>query len=370
MVKFKKIKNKRFYVILLVVFVLLYGIFHSKDYEVSYTVNDVHILEKFSKKEKTYTFLFQTKEKEFSIVLSHKYIYTKKLIKEIDVKEKNNSLCLIPKGSKFDFYPLCMQNDELISYHLVSDEELVPSSYKKEISYEEKSYKNMKLYFLNNKKYYIWNYDGFDVISDNVQQGIKLFKEDVYNIPLTIKVNNNLVIADYDSKYTFTKFYVLNSKNDKVKELSLKNEISFDSYYLGIVGNNAYLIDKKNKKEYEINSKRLLIENITKNNQGRILNYGTWEQISIGNLVNNETQFTYKEITQFKIENNTLYKVEANYQTRISDYNVKDIVYHENDTVYYLVDDKLYYYNNYDGEVLVLTNFEWNFNYKNMIYIF
>lgn len=342
MVQYKKIKKKKLFFVGLVIFALFYGIFCSKNYEVDYIVNGVHVLEKFNKKEKTYTFLFQTKEKEFLIIIPHSYIHSKKLVKEMEVKEKENILCLLPKSNKLTFYPLCMQNEELISYHLVNDEELVPSSYKKEISYEEKEYKKMKLYFLNNKKYYIWNYEGFDVISNSEQKEIKLFKEDVYNIPLSIKTNQNLVIADYDSQYNFTKFYVVNSKNDKVNEFSSKAEIFFDSYFLGTEDNKAYLVDKKNKKEYVLDLKRLRIENITKNNQGKILNSGAWEQISIQNLVNNENKFIYQGVTQFKIENNTLYKVEENYQTRVSDQNVKDIVYKEKDTVYYLVEDKLY----------------------------
>ncbi len=54
-----------------------------------------------------------------------------------------------------------------------------------------------------------------------------------------------------------------------------------------------------------------------------------------------------------------------NFQT-----SVKEIVYSTEDTVYYLEGDTLYYYNDSDGEVLVISNFEWNFNYKNMIFIF
>lgn len=370
MVKFKKIKKKRVFFLLLLSVAIFYGIFWSKSYEIEYTLGDVHILEKFNKQEKTYSFHFQTKEKEFFLIHPYKYIHSKKLIKKVEINEKEDTICLIPIADKFNLYPLCIKNEKLISYHLIEDEELIPFSYKKEIIYEEKNYKSIKWYSLNNKKYYIWNYSGFDVISETEQKEIKLFKEDIYNVPLAIKVNNDLLIADYDNKYNFTKFYVIDSQKNKVRELLLDKEISFDSYFLGTIGKKAYLVDKKNKKEYEIYPKRLLIENIAYKNQGKIFHYGIWEPISIQSLISNENQFIYKELIQFKIDNNTLYKIEESYQTKVSKQNVKDIIYIEGDTVYYLVNEKLYYYNDTDGEVLVLSNFEWNFNYKNMIYIF
>lgn len=367
--KLNKIKKKNVFLFLLLFFILFYGFFRSKSYEVEYTLNDVSIKESFDKKEKLYTFYFQTKEKEFFVQIPHKYIHKKELVQKIEVKEKENTLCILPTSSKLDIEPLCMQNEEYISFHLIEDEEIIPKSLKKEINYEEKTYKNMTLYALNNKKYYIWNYEGFDIITNKEQKEIKLFKEDIYNIPLTIQVEKNIVIADYDSKYAFQKFYVIDTKKDKVRELVLEKEISYDSYFLGTSSKRAYLVDKKNKIEYEIYPKRLLIESITNNNQGRILKEDVWEPINMNVLASNETYFTHKEITTFKIENNQLYKVQGDYKTRISNHNVKEIVSTNEDTVYYLVDEKLYYYNDSDGEVLVLRNFEWNFNYKNMIYI-
>lgn len=367
--KLKKIKKKNIFLFLLFFFLLLYGIFRSKSYEVEYTLNDVRIKESYDKKDKVYTFHFQTKEQDFFVQIPHKFIHAKKNVQEIEVKEKENTLCILPNSSKLDFYPLCRKDNELVSYYLIEDEKLIPSSYKKEISYEEKNYKNMSLYYLNNKKYYIWNYDGFDVISTKEQKELKLFQEDIYNIPLTLKVNKNILIADYNSKYSFQKFYVIDMNKDKIRELPLEKEISYDSYFLGTDDKKAYLVDKKNKIEYEIYPKRLLIDKISNNNQGRILKEDVWEPIHMNVLASNETFFTHKEKTSFKIENNQLYKVQGEYKTRISNSNVKEIVSINDDTVYYLVDEKLYYYNDLDGEVLVIRNFEWNFNYKNMIYI-
>ena len=47
----------------------------------------------------------------------------------------------------------------------------------------------------------------------------------------------------------------------------------------------------------------------------------------------------------------------------------KVIVGQKDDTVYYLKEDKLYMNSPFYGEVLLMSYFEWNFNYQNVIFI-
>ena len=220
------------------------------------------------------------------------------------------------------------------------------------------------------QKYYLWNYTGFYVITKDSTKEIKIFNNDYYNIPLTAMVGNYLVIANYDEKYNFSKFYVIDTIKDKVRELKLEEEISYNSYFLGTYANQLYLMDRKNRVEYEINPKKLKIDSVTKQEQGIILNEDEWETVGMQSLVSNEKKFTHKLLTSYKIENGILYKVQENYKTKISNQNVKEIVLYNENFVYYLVEDNLYAYNDKDGEKLVINNFEWNFNYQNMIYIF
>lgn len=370
MVKFKKIKKRKLILFVFILIVLFYGIFRSKSYEIEYSLGEVTVLEKFQKEKKSYDFIFKVKEKEFFVSLEQSYIYSKKLIQNVDVKEKGDTLCIVPKGKKLDLYPLCIQNNEYVSFHLIEVDEIIDSSLRKEITYKQKDFKNMSIYSLNNKKYFIWNYEGFTVLSGDSQKEIKLFNEDIYNIPLAIKTGNYLIIADYNAKYVFSKFYVINTKNNKVRELDVDKEISFDSYFLGTTDKKVYLVDKKNKKEYEIDPKRLKFHDITKKNQGRIFNNGEWEVIGMNALVNNDVHFQYKFNTTYELLDGILFKVQGDYKTKISNQSVKEIIYVNESIVYYLIEDKLYYYTDSDGEVLVMRNFEWNFNYKNMIYVF
>ena len=368
--KLNKIKIGKLIFCFLIFLFILYVLFHSRTYEVNYTLEDVSVTEKYDKKEQVYRFSLKRNDQEFFTLFEHKYFHSKKLIQDIEVKEKEDTLCLIPKSKKLSFVPLCQKNGEWISYTLVKDTDLIPEEYQKTLENEEKSYNALTLYHLDDKKYYIWNYTGFYVITKDTQKEMKLFNTDVYNIPITTKTKDYLVMANYDEKYAFTKFYVIDTKKDKIRELNLKEEIPYDAYFLGSTNKKTYLVDKKNKKEFEIYPKRLLIENIAHNNQGTILKEDKWEPIGIQSLVSNENAFTRKEYTSYIIENNTLYKVQDTYKTKVTEKEVKEIVTYDKENVYYLVDDKLYTYNDTFGEVLIMSHFEWNFNYKNMIYIF
>ncbi len=367
---FKKIKKKLFFLLLIFLIFLFFFFFYNSDYEKEYYVNDIKIVEKWNKNAQRYIFSFETKGKDFLVSLKHKYIHKKKLIGQIKIKEKGNGVCIFPESKEIEMFPLCKIDDEAISYHLIMDEELISSNYKSELSYEEKKYNNVMTYALKNNKYYLWNYKGFTVVSNNGTKEIKLFDEDVYNIPLVIKVEHFLLVANYDEKFNFHKFYVIDTKKDKVRELEFEKEISFDSLFLGVFNKKAYLLDKKNKIEYEINPKKMLIQKVSKDNEGKILKNDIFESIGMNALISGEKVFTHKELTKYLLDTNTLYQVQENYKTKITDKIVRDIIFYKENTVYYLVNETLYSYNNKEGEVPILSHFEWNFNYKNMIFIF
>jgi hypothetical protein len=373
MVKIKKIKIKKKIKICFILFLLffLFLIWYiPKNYEVKYLVNDIEVKENYNKDENTYSILFTYDNKEYFIKIESKYYHKRKLVSNIEVSNDDNTICLIPSSNKLDLYPLCYQDDSLISYQLITNKDLINSKYFNEITGINDKYKNITINYLNNKKYYIWNYKGFYVIDSLNKEELNLFDTDTYSINLIANIGSNILIADYNSKYNFKKFYLVNSKNNKVKEITNNSDISFDSYIMGSYKNKLYLFDKTNKIEYEINTKKLSINNINSKNKGRIINNNEWEYISLNKLSNNEYKFSTNNLYDYEIIDNKLYLVLDEFKTLVSNKEVKDIVYIDNDTVYYLVDDKLYYYNHRDGEILIMEYFEWNFNYENMIYIF
>lgn len=366
----KRIRKRRVIGLFFIIGVLLYGIVRSKNYTITYQYEQVSIQESYSKQNYMYQFLFQVENQEFFVYFESKYKHAKKFIKEVEVKVKENTICLFPKGNEFTFYPLCKKDGEFISYHLIDDSDIIPKEYFKEWNTQEEEYNNLKLYNLDNHKYFVWNYKGFYMIDKKNIKEISLFSNDVYTVSLVMQVGNYLLIADYESNYIFRKFYVINSKTGKVKELILDEDMPFESYFLGSTDTYAYLVDKKNKLEYEIYPKKLKYRNITTQGKGKIFINGEWQSIGMQSLVANEQKFSVSSFIKYEIKDQVLYAIINEKQVRITNQSVKQIVYFDNESVYYLVDDKLYSFNFYEGEILVLSNFEWNFNYQNMIYIF
>ena len=63
------------------------------------------------------------------------------------------------------------------------------------------------------------------------------------------------MIADYDNKYEFNKFYLIDIKKGKKETITSNQSISIDSYVQGSYKNDIYLFDKNNKIQYQINIK-------------------------------------------------------------------------------------------------------------------
>lgn len=363
-------KKKIFFLFLVILIVVLIIIGKNKNYEITYQIDNATITEKYNQEKHIYQFVIISHEKEFATQFLRKKVRGKKLITKIEVKEDENSLCIIPNGKKFDYYPLCYQKDQLISYQQIDNKELLNQKYFRDISPTKSEYNQVQINYLNNKTYYIWNYKGFFKINNENKESISIFSKDTYTIPLSYKTNDSIILANYDDNYNFDTFYLLQVKNNKVKKITNNKELSFDSYFLGSYKNKVYFVDKKNKKEYEINTKKLSINDITHNNKGKIWTENDWEKISMNKLSSTEYSFSKDYVYNYQIIDNQLYLLINDYKILISHLPVKSIVEADEETVYYLVDDQLYYYNHTDGEVLIMSYFEWNFNYKNMIYIF
>ena len=180
-----------------------------------------------------------------------------------------------------------------------------------------------------------------------------------------------MVIPDYKESYYFNQFYLLKLKDGSIKTWKLKDSLYFDGYYLGSYENSLFYVDKKKKVEWEILPKKKKMRKVgTEIKEGKILKDGEWEKISLNKLINNTYTFNKKEIYQYDIDNGLYISYfDCNAKKKISNQNVKEIVKIENDSIYYLADDSLYYYSEKTGEILMMCYFEWNFNYKNMIFI-
>ena len=159
--------------------------------------------------------------------------------------------------------------------------------------------------------------------------------------------------------------------NGKQSTWDFKESLYFDGYFMGSDDNSLFYMDRKNKIQWELLPKRKKMRKVgTENKNGKVLENGEWEKISTTKLANETVRFSKQTIYQYEIDNGLYVKyLDCPSRKKISNRNVKEIVTTIQNKVYYLAGESLYYYTEETGEVEVMSYFEWNFNYKNMIFI-
>lgn len=359
-------KLKIFQIVLALVFVLFFiFLFSAKNYTKEYTVNDIKVKETFNKDKKSYYFTFVYNDITLDYLVKSGYKQHRGFIDNIEVIEDDDNFCLIPKSSKFEIKPLCYQNKTITHYTHIN------KTLKEKLKLTTKTNKKISTFndieiYNNDHNYLIWNYDGFYYLNKDENKKIDILNKELYTISLIGYTEDYLVIADYDSNYTFNKFYTIDFKNGNLKKYDLDRSIYFDSYFIGYEKNKIYIVDNKESLMYEFNAKNGKLEKIS----SKYLNQGNWENIAIKKLVNKKQEFTYITNYNYTLEDKTIY---LNYK----DQDIKTLVANDvtalvrvkDQDIYYLKNDSLYHFNPENGETLLLTYFEWNFNYENMIYI-
>ncbi len=107
------------------------------------------------------------------------------------------------------------------------------------------------------------------------------------------------------------------------------------------------------------------------NNQATIYEEGQISKVSLTKLINKEQTFTYKENYKYQLINNQLYLsyLDSSNKIKVSNQKIDTIISTYEENVYYLIDDTLYKYNLKYGEVKLIQYSDWEFNYKNLIFI-
>lgn len=352
------------YLLLILLIALIIFIVMPKSHEKKYKIDNFNIKEVFNNKNKRYSISINKDDNTYEYNFDSKNI-GKKIVQTVeDVSNENNS-CIVLSLKNDSKIPLCKD----IDYHLVDSIDF--SQYKKEYNNDSKLVDNTNVYNTMGKTYFVWNYNNFSYINDRETSKIELFKSDYYNINIATIINDYLVIANYDNLYNFNELLLVNMKNKSKENWNLNFEISYESYVLGTVDNFIYIVDKKNKVEYRLDIKMKEIKIVGTDSRGGITySNGKYEDVSMYKLINNEAEFDYGYDQKYIIENDKLYLKTLNTKVLVSNNKVTKIVYQNNNFVYYLVGDTLYYHSLLDGEVIIMKNFEWNFNNNNVIFIY
>lgn len=359
-------------IIFLIITFLLLIIFKDNSYSKVYDIDEYKVTEEFNDKQSYYYFQIKYNSLDYELLINRKYS-GEKLITNITKHSEKEELCLVLELTIGNPTLVCSKDDKLINWNLISDnlKDKIPPELIKE--YPENSYTEKDITIFNNidSKIYIWNYKGFDVIENGKLKTLNIFEDDVYDTNLIAKVNNYIIIPNYNQKYNFNKIIVLNTKTDKIEEWELNYEISYDSYVMGSYENSIYLVDTKNKIQYELvphKQKARIIA--TKNSQGLVYKK-EWQKMTVNKMINNKERFIFNNIYNYQISNHILHLSYINSPNTIQVTNsqIDKIVATNDNEVYYLSQNKLFYFNIYDGEKLLAQKEEWLFNNENKIFI-
>lgn len=367
-----KKKLRLLLIIFLIITFLLLIIFKDNSYSKVYDIDEYKVTEEFNDKQGYYYFQIKYNSLDYELLINRKYS-GEKLITNITKYSEKEELCLVLELTIGNPTLVCSKDNKLINWNLISDnlKDKIPSELIKE--YSENSYTEKDIAIFNNidSKIYIWNYKGFDIIENGKLKTLNIFDDDVYDTNLIAKVNNYIIIPNYNQKYNFNKIIILNTKTDEVEEWELNYEISYDSYVMGSYENSIYLVDIKNKIQYELvphKQKARIIA--TKNSQGLIYKK-EWQKMTVNQMINNKETFTFNIIYNYQIASQKLYLSYINSPNTIQVTNnqVDKIVAINDNEVYYLSQNKLFYFNIYDGEKLLAQKEEWLFNNENKVFI-
>ena len=336
-----------------------------RNYELTYNLNEFKVTERYIKNDEKYYINIKHKKNEYFFILDSKYSRKRKLVSKPKIVSDGKYKCLVINFNNKVQSPSCITDNGYVSYHIINESR---SDDDKTIITIATTYKNINIKTLYNKKILIWNYHGFYYLSNDKNKEIKLFDNDTYNASLIGQIDKYLILPNYNESYEYKSFKILNIDDMKVKTLDLKNNLSEDSYVLGINNDSIFYYDKKHHQEFEFvpyKNKYRLVNNYIYENGKKVDKSDIY-------LSNNETKFKYDVTYSYGLIDNKLYRYNKynKYKELITDLVVSDIVKENNDEVYFISNDKLYVYNDKYSTIELLEYFELNFNYNNIFYIF
>ena len=383
---------------------------HNLEYKIKsnkkiFNIKEIYVQR--TKKEKTnYYFEIKVDDTIFNYQTYNNYKRANYIIKKIDYYEDSSYKCINIKDKEEQSISdiLCIKDNIEYYYNSIKgqDKELDKfvsnlKGYKKYTDNKKEKIKAtpITLYTKNIvDKHYIalQNYKGIYLINkkDKVKN-VSIFKNDIYTNESSIVSNNFYISADYNQKYKFHEFYLVNIKNGKKKRLASDDEISLDSYIQGTVDKEIYLFDKSSKLQYRINLKNKTVNVSGRTSEG--IQIYKDDKFEIGsaydastnkvlfNKYTSNTKFNNKEYARVdkvgNIKSGYYYLYEKNkdsynvYRVSIQNKNIltylftiDDIenIYYYDDYVYFKDGKYIKYYQNNTGIKTLLKNNEFEFN--------
>ena len=396
----KKLKALILLIILLILILICKSIlsFDSINYKLNIDKNKIKIKEVIN--DNNYYIEIKSDNNIYPLRIYEDLNNKRKVVKDIYFYKDNSIECILPvinnklytdmmcykDGSIYDYYNIIGENDSLDKY--IRSIDLYNANNFKNESIDTKTIGTVNYNIFNNlnNTVAITTYKGL-IINDS---NINLFQNDIYNNKLSIFTDNYYVVAGYEKKYSFNYFYVVNLETKKITKLKSKTDISYDSYIQGIVDNKIYLYDKDNENQHEINIKENKVEIVSSEEYIRYYSNKKWEKMNKVKA-NKEIYFDYETLDNYFTKYDYVEEVDDYYYLykkdgisyklyRVDKDNIEvykyilDVpttnIYFNDNYLYYIYKDKLYYYSDSIGLKTILENSELEFNDTIKYYIY
>ena len=404
----KKIAKRILLVMIVIIVLQLILHYTKKEHHVDYTlmVDDqkYEITEMFSydHQQSVYTLSLANQKKTFHFQFLEDYHKQSKVVEDIIAVSNDDISCVYPilKDNRAS-YVRCRDQENEFSYTVLQDKDpqladkVVESLKEQKIdvvteSSSSKTYEGLTYYptALDDIILSIWNYRGLYYLGAEQEENITFLQADQYENQYSIVVNDIYLTANTDQQHDFNEWYCTDLENGTTKTWKIDQEISFDSYFLGVVEDKAYLFDRDNLVEYEIDPKARKITAIgdSKKN-GKYYDGSKWVERNIYDFKNEELLFpqaiatdyikeNYSDATVYEVEdayflvdNRDLYVIYKQFDTDpillLNNYNMQQVQVSDQ-AIYFIDQDTIYAYHMIKGLQELATVREIQFNADNI----
>ena len=408
------------FMVLLAILAILYQygiIFLKKGHEINYDLvfeNKKFKVEEIYDKDSEgyYTITISNDDYHFIYEIKDEFNKQQKIVKEIEMVEANNVMCIYPIYIKDKALSniTCSQktNKTIYSYTYYKNDNLVKQLVEKlkgknitNLAWEAENKELTKdgtissyqKNIMENDTIAVWAYKRLYVADRDKTHYIDIFEDDIYENKAATLIGYNYYIPKYDEDNfkNFNRYYKINIKRREKSELLLQDTLSKETYVNGVVDGKMYIFDKKNLIQYEINDDNDSPRKTGDQNLNAQYYDGKWHDKSIIEFKDKEIKFkkdytAIEELKQYKydeiyetdryyyLKNNgeisRIYKKNLNQKVILfTANNLKSIVANK-DTIYFIIDDTIYYYHDNYGIRRIIVSNEFKYNYNNIYAVY
>lgn len=364
------------------------------------------------KKNGYYTLVLENDNYSFIYEVKDTFNKRKKIIEDIKIAKSDTTMCIYPiylknttssnitcsiKNDKtsysYTYYkenPLVKQLEESLKANKITNESWNQDEV---VSTPDGVVTHYKDNIMDKDIIVIWLYNSIYIADNEKTYYVSLFDNDVYENKLGTLIGYNYYIPKYndDNLQEFATYYRINIKRREKQELRLTDILSKKTYLNGVVDNKLYIFDPKNLVQYEISDDSNNPRKIGDKSINAQYYNGTWQDKNINDFKDSEIKFVkdYSKINDLnKYKYTEIYETDRYYYlnnmgeiSRLykNDLSKRVVLFKLDnlrsinvvkDTVYFIVGDTLYYYNENKGIKKIIQRNEFNYNYKNVYAVY